>query len=113
MIFAESPYRINIKENIDGYYSFSVGNSEFNDLETDTVLLRDTNADDQNAYCSLTAEGTPSDMTLQIGAKHLSLDNFEILNKKELYLESSTTDSTKKFKITVDDSGTITATEIV
>lgn len=32
---------------------------------------------------------------------------------KELYLASSTADSTKKFKITVDDSGTITATEVV
>ena len=31
---------------------------------------------------------------------------------KELYINSSTADSTKKFKITVDDSGTITATEV-
>lgn len=32
---------------------------------------------------------------------------------KEIILTSSTSNSTKKFKITVDDSGTITATEIV
>ena len=32
--------------------------------------------------------------------------------EKEVILTSSTTDSTKKFKITVDDSGTISATEI-
>lgn len=32
---------------------------------------------------------------------------------KELILTSSTANSTKKFKITVDDSGTLTATEIV
>lgn len=31
---------------------------------------------------------------------------------KEIVLSSSTADSTKKFKITVDDSGTITATEV-
>ena len=31
---------------------------------------------------------------------------------KELILKSSTANSTKKFKITVDDSGTLTATEI-
>lgn len=31
----------------------------------------------------------------------------------DFILASSTTDSTKKFKITVDDSGTLTATEIV
>lgn len=30
----------------------------------------------------------------------------------ELYLKSSTTNSTKQFKITVDDSGTISATEV-
>ena len=30
----------------------------------------------------------------------------------ELYLKSSTAGSTKKFKITVDDSGTISATEV-
>lgn len=32
---------------------------------------------------------------------------------KEIILKSSTANSTKKFKITVDDSGTLTATEIV
>ena len=32
---------------------------------------------------------------------------------KAIILTSSTADSTKKFKITVDDSGTISATEIV
>ena len=31
---------------------------------------------------------------------------------KEIVLASSTADSTKKFRITVDDSGTITATEV-
>lgn len=35
------------------------------------------------------------------------------LTDKELILASSTKDSTKKFKITVTDDGTITATEIV
>ena len=32
---------------------------------------------------------------------------------EEIILTSSTAGSTKKFKITVDDSGTLTATEIV
>ena len=32
---------------------------------------------------------------------------------KELILSSSTASSTKKFKITVDDSGTLTATEVI
>lgn len=34
------------------------------------------------------------------------------ITEKEVILTSSTTDSTKKFKITVNDSGTLTATEI-
>lgn len=34
------------------------------------------------------------------------------ITEKEVILSSSTTDSTKKFKITVDDSGALTATEI-
>ena len=35
-----------------------------------------------------------------------------LLGKKELILASSTEGSTKQFRITVDDSGTLTATEI-
>ena len=34
------------------------------------------------------------------------------ITEKEVILTSSTTDSTKKFKITVDDTGTIKATEV-
>lgn len=110
--FADDPYRVSIKTNINGYYSRTRGDTEFKELETYRVQLRDMNTNDQNARCLLTAEGTASDMALKIAAKHLRLDGFEILTKKELYLESSTTDSTKKFKITVDDSGTISAIEV-
>lgn len=35
-----------------------------------------------------------------------------VLNRTELYLDSSTDGSEKRFKITVDDSGTLTATEV-
>ena len=44
--------------------------------------------------------------------KHL-LTNYMANGDKAIILTSSIPDSTKKFKITVDDSGTITATEIV
>lgn len=37
---------------------------------------------------------------------------FELLMPEYMMINSSTTDSTKKFKITVDDSGTISATEV-
>lgn len=41
------------------------------------------------------------------------LDNAMTSTPKEMVLASSTPDSTKKFKITVTDNGTIAATEIV
>ena len=41
------------------------------------------------------------------------LTNYMANGDKAIILTSSMPDSTKKFKITVDDSGTLTATEIV
>lgn len=41
-----------------------------------------------------------------------TIDPKYIVHINELIMNSSTSDSTKKFKITVDDSGTITATEV-
>ena len=46
------------------------------------------------------------------GIKQL-LTNYMANGDKAIILTSSSADSTKKFKITVDDSGTISATEIV
>ena len=41
------------------------------------------------------------------------LTNYMANGDKAIILTSSTADSTKKFRITVDDSGALTATEIV
>ena len=41
------------------------------------------------------------------------LTNYMANGDKAIILTSSAADSTKKFKITVDDSGTLTATEVV
>ena len=41
------------------------------------------------------------------------LTNYMANGDKAIILTSSTPDSTKRFKITVDDSGALTATEIV
>lgn len=43
--------------------------------------------------------------------KHL-LTNYIANGDKAIILTSSTSDSTKKFRITVDDSGTLSATEV-
>ena len=50
-----------------------------------------------------------------VGTLETSVDALEekFPTPKEIVLESSTADSTKKFKITVVDNGTLAATEIV
>lgn len=58
-----------------------------------------TISDPNNYFSTKTVEGALD----QIGGQ---------LSSKELILDSSTADSTKKFKLTVDDTGTVTATEI-
>ena len=46
------------------------------------------------------------------GGKYYNRTNQRKLGMEELILNSSTEGSTKQFRITVDDSGTLTATEI-
>lgn len=53
-------------------------------------------------------ESTP----VQIPAKYLDLGAYVANGDKEFILASSTAGSTKKFKITVDDTGTLSATEV-
>ena len=62
-------------------------------------------------------KGAPADFSLYTlrydsYASGLSAVLKPVLNRKELYLDSSTANSTKRFKITVDDSGTLSATEV-
>ena len=112
LCFAGNPYEVDTFENLDGYYIRTTGVASYTELVTNAVRLLDMNTNNNNAYCLLKAEGTPSDMAFEITANRLRLNGFEKLTQKELYLESSTTGSTKKFKITVDDGGTISATEV-
>ena len=84
-------------ENLDGYYIRNTGVASYSELVTNGVRLLVMNTDNKNADCLLKAEGTSSDMAFEITANRLRLNGFEKLTQKELYLESSTTDSTKKF----------------
>lgn len=108
--FANNPLNVITFSNIDGFYNSALGEERYGEVDVNIVRLRNDSALDH--YCTLTAEGELPDMTLSIGAKHISLGAFEIANQKELYLTSSTANSSKRFKITVDDSGTISATEV-
>lgn len=99
-------------KNNNGRYLASLGEAtDYGHLEANTLQIR--NSDNKSIYSSITVSGTDaSDTALSLNAEHLNLYSKEILNKKELILYSSTVNSTKRFKITVDDSGTISATEV-
>ena len=110
--FVTDPYVIYRCRNVSGEYSYTLREKDsFNDCETKRLCL--FNTDNPNIHSAISASGASADdMTVDTDAEHLSLNGIEILNKKELILYSSTVDSTKRFRITVDDSGAITATEI-
>lgn len=110
--FVDRPYVIYRFRNVSGKYSYGlIEKDSFNDCET--KMLRLFNTDNPNRQSAIYAsEASQDDMTVNISAEHLSLESMEILNQKELILYSSTVNSTKRFRITVDDSGTISATEV-
>ena len=110
--FVTEPYVIYRCRNVSGKYSYTlIEKDSFNDCETKILRLFDTDNPDRQSAISASGASV-ADMTVNINAEHLSLKGLEILNKKELILYSSTVDSTKRFRITVDDSGTISATEV-
>ena len=66
-------------------------------LSTDNIIVRDTEVATLNGY---------------VGSMiNAAID--EYADTAEYIIPSSTQGSTKKFKITVDDSGTLTATEVI
>lgn len=76
--------------------------------------------DSSNGSNGVAAVGLWSDITANtafavgVGTSDTVRKNaFEVTKKGEIIVPSSTSGSTKKFKITVDDSGTISATEVV
>lgn len=64
-------------------------------------------------YAALGTDGTVLVFKTQNANENFILRNVVLEGDKELILSSSTANSTKKFRITVDDSGTITATEVI
>ena len=67
----------------------------------------------QNAFATLDTSATHT-ISVKTTAETVTPMAAEFLPSEvdELIMNSSTTDSTKKFKITVDDNGTISATEV-
>ena len=108
MRFASEPYTTRTFENQNGVYVDTLAKLSYNEVNCTNLRLNN-----KDIYSVISMDGTSlQDKTISFDAQHVELNNQEILNKKELYLYSSTSGSSKKFKITVDDSGAIAATEV-
>ena len=107
--FADEPLKNVTFSNNNGSYVRTLGTSTYGELQGSQVRI--VNENDNNVSTVLSAEGELSNVTLNINAERISIGGSE-LSSNALILYSSTANSAKKFKITVDDSGTISATEV-
>lgn len=107
-IFATNPFRQLKYLNQNGFYRYDLARPKY--IEVSGGYLRICNAD--GIYTTIDTKGKQADSTISFGCAHLAIYGDEILNRKELLLFSSTANSSKRFKITVDDNGTLTATEV-
>lgn len=107
-IFATNPFRQLKYLNQNGFYRYDLDSPKY--IDVSEGFLRIYN--DGGIYTTISTKGEQSNSTMVFGCAHLAIYGDEILNRKELLLFSSTANSTKKFKITVDDSGTLKATEV-
>lgn len=105
--FAGQPLTVKKFKNSNGFYIETSGSSsEYIELTGNQVRIFNS----EGAYTLLTTEGAPSDTTLRAGAQKFHINGD--IKGYALVLHSSTNNSKKWFRITVDDSGTITATEV-
>ena len=72
----------------------------------DGIIIYNPNTFANGKTVSISANGELLAFLSEIGQKPITI------SAKDIILQSSTADSTKKFKITVDDSGTLAATEV-
>lgn len=107
--FAQWPSRFDTYRNVDGFYSKTLGVVTYGELQGNQIRI----GNDNSVSATLSVKGEPSDTTLSVSAKRISINGPDYgISTTEIILKSSTTGSTKKFKITVDDSGALTATEV-
>ena len=107
VIFAEEPLKTLTFSNNNGSYVKDRGSSTYGELQGRQVRIFNAN----NDYAVLAVEGEPPNITLATTASRIAINSIYGMSETEMILKSSTSGSTKKFKITVDDSGTISATE--
>ena len=107
--FAEDPLKTLIFPNNNGAYVENVGSTTYGELQGNQVRI----FNGSNDYTVLWAEGELPNVTLATTANRITIKGIYGMSTTEMILQSSTEGSNKNFKITVDDSGTISATEIV
>jgi hypothetical protein len=105
--FAGEPLSFKIFENLDGFYIRTIASSiAYAELQGEQARIFNS----EGTYTVLSTEGVQSNSTLRTSANNFSIKGE--IRGYSLVLRSSTKNSTKRFRITVDDSGTISATEV-
>lgn len=110
VVFSHAPMQVITCENIGGFYKVLSGADTYGELQGSQVRI--INSNNSNAYAVLSVEGESYNTTLDVSAERISMHKVYGMSATEIILKSSTTNSKKNFKITVDDSGTISATEV-
>ena len=106
--FAREPLKTLTYSNVDGSYVYTLGSATYGELQGKQVRI----VNDNNVDTVLDVEGETPNTTLNVTAKRISIDSIYGISTTEMILKSSTVGSNKRFKITVDDSGTLSATEV-
>ena len=106
--FAEEPLKTLTFPNNNGAYVKNVGSTTYGELQGNQVRIFNGN----NDYTVLRVEGESPNIALDVTAERITIGGVYGISTTEIILKSSTEGSNKKFKITVDDSGTITATDV-
>lgn len=108
--FADEPLEFLTYTNNSGLYVRTLGSLTYGEVQASQVRI--VNENDNNVHTVLSAKGESSNVTLDVVAERISIGGVYGMSTTEMILKSSTAGSTKRFKITVDDSGTISATEV-
>ena len=106
--FAPVPMKTITFSNNNGFYKITLGKPTYGELQGNGVRI----VNDNNVYTVLSVEGESGSETLNVTAERISIGGIYGISTTEMILKSSTVGSNKHFKITVDDSGTISATEV-
>lgn len=109
--FANEPlHRLTFNKTPNGFYDSLLGSSTYEEVQGSPVRI--FNENNNNIYATLAVEGEFPNVTLSTTANRITINGICGMSETEMILKSSTEGSGKSFKITVDDSGTLSVTEM-